>query len=70
MSKYGLQLRWLHRFAQHEIPLLFCLRQFRGIQFAADHGPARIGQAFEQFAQQCRRAFKFDHLCALNFDQG
>jgi len=20
--------------------------------------------------QYCRRAFKFDHLCALNFDQG
>ena len=20
-------------------------------------------------AERCRRAFKFDHLCALNFDQ-
>ena len=24
----------------------------------------------QQTAQHCRRAFKFDHLCALNFDQG
>lgn len=25
---------------------------------------------FPGFYQHCRRAFKFDHLCALNFDQG
>jgi len=23
-----------------------------------------------QFAQRCRRQFKIDHLCQLNFDQG
>lgn len=26
-------------------------------------------QAVDGFST-CRRAFKFDHLCALNFDQG
>ena len=24
----------------------------------------------EEISLGCRRAFKFDHLCALNFDQG
>lgn len=26
-------------------------------------------QEANDLVQECRRAFKFDHLCALNFDQ-
>ena len=28
------------------------------------------GDIFSLIGGHCRRAFKFDHLCALNFDQG
>ena len=35
--------------------------------------PERVQRTIEidgYSAHRCRRAFKFDHLCALNFDQG
>ena len=32
---------------------------------------SRLHKVFKETAYTvCRRAFKFDHLCALNFDQG
>ena len=50
------------------------LPDFRGPEGFWRAYPAlgRAGMHFEDVAspQTCRRAFKSDHLCALNFDQG
>ena len=40
-----------------------------GIQLSPSKQPI-LRAAYALFALVCRRAFKFDHLCALNFDQG
>ena len=47
---------------------LFSIREFADVFVDAAVRDTNGDLAF--LSMYCRRAFKFDHLCALNFDQG